>query len=349
MGDPRATIAKRELSVLRREKTIVLALLIQLFIAAFSSFLVVGLVSLYDPGSVEGYTVDVAVTGDAQDDLLRVMDDRRGIRGTAYPSETAALDAFDRQRVDAVLDTEMVDGRVAVTAVAPESNIRTTLVVVQLRDALRAFERAERTDRAEFLDAAPLELPPEAQTSPYFGFTYTVLIPLLLFLPVFISGSIAVDSITEEFDRGTLELLRVAPVALTDIVDGKLAAAAVLAPAQASLWILLLRFNGTQVHNVGLLLLLVAGFTLLLVSVAIAIALLTPDRRSAQLVYSLGVLLLFGGTALLPWNPANAVARLAIDSVETEVLVVVAVYTALAVVGYAGVRRITMYVDETSL
>ena len=349
MSDPRLTIAKRELSVLRKEKTIVLALLIQLFIAAFSSFLVVGLVSLYDPASVDGYTVEVAVTGDAQDDLLAVTDDQRSIRGVGYPDESAAMDAFDQRRVDAVLATEVVDDRVRVAAVAPDSNVRTTLVVVQLRDALRAFERAERADRAASLDTTPLELPPEATTSPYFGFTYTVLIPLLLFLPVFISGSIAVDSITEEFDRGTLELLRVAPVSLVDIVDGKLAAAAVLAPVQAALWILLLRFNGTQVSNVALLLVLVAAFSLLVVSVAVAIALTTPDRRSAQLVYSLSVLLLFGGTALLPWNPANAIARLAIDSVGTDVLAVVVAYTVLAVVGYAGVRRLTHRVDETSL
>ena len=46
MADPRLTIARRELQTLRSEKTIVLALLIQLFIAAFSSFLVVGLPDL---------------------------------------------------------------------------------------------------------------------------------------------------------------------------------------------------------------------------------------------------------------------------------------------------------------
>jgi len=48
--DSRLTIAGRELSGLRAEKTILLAIAIQLFIAAFSSFLVVGLVSMYDPG-----------------------------------------------------------------------------------------------------------------------------------------------------------------------------------------------------------------------------------------------------------------------------------------------------------
>ena len=63
LSSPRATIARRDLASLRSEKTIVLALLIQLFIAAFSSFLVVGLTSLYDPGSVQGGGVDVGVSG----------------------------------------------------------------------------------------------------------------------------------------------------------------------------------------------------------------------------------------------------------------------------------------------
>jgi len=64
--DSRLTIAGRELSGLRAEKTILLAIAIQLFIAAFSSFLVVGLVSMmYDPGSLGGAEVEVAGAGDA--------------------------------------------------------------------------------------------------------------------------------------------------------------------------------------------------------------------------------------------------------------------------------------------
>jgi len=60
----RAAIARRELGSLSREKTIVLALLIQLVIAAFSSFLVVGLASLYEPGAAEDDVV-VDVPGGA--------------------------------------------------------------------------------------------------------------------------------------------------------------------------------------------------------------------------------------------------------------------------------------------
>ncbi|MGM0590247.1 MAG: ABC transporter permease [Halobacteriota archaeon] len=344
MADPRLVIARREWQVLTAEKTIVLALLIQLFVAAFSSFLVVGLVSLYDPASVDGYQVEVAVTGEAREELLATVDAESGIRGVPYESSNEAMSAFEIGRVDAVLAATHRGDRIHVSAAAPDENIRTTLVVVQVRDALRAFERAERDRRAAFLSSTTLGLPPEVRTSPYYGFTYTVLIPLLLFLPVFISGSLTVDSLTEEFDRGTLELLQVAPVSLTDIVDGKLVASTVLAPAQAGLWVLLLRANGTTVDHPWLLLVMVAALAVLVCSLGATIALLAPDRRAAQFLYSVGVLAGFGALALLPGNPANVAARLAVDSAGRGAVVVLG-YTVFAVGSYLAVRWLVARID----
>ena len=339
MADPRLTIARRELATLRSEKTIVLALLIQLFIAAFSSFLVVGLVSLYDPGSVDGFQTEVAVTGDASDDLLRVADEQSAVTGAAYASQTAARAAFERGEVDAVLLADRRAGRVFVSATVPDGNVRTTIIVVQLRDALSTFERVEREDRSASLSATPLDLPPQSDASPYYGFSYTVLLPLLCFLPVFISGSMTVDSLTEEVERGTLELLRVAPVTTVDIVDGKVWAAAGLAPAQAGLWIALLDLNGTSVRHPVAVLVVVAALSLLVVTLGATIALLSPDRRAAQFLYSVGVLVAFGGATLLPMNPVNSVARLAVDSVGPTYPLLVAGYVALGVVAYVALRR----------
>ena len=339
MGDPRLTIARRELATLRSEKTIVLALLIQLFIAAFSSFLVVGLVSLYDPGSVEGYETTVGVTGDAADDLLRVVDEEPSMAGTAYDSQAAARTAFRNGEVDAVLLADRRAGRVFVTATVPDGSVRTTVIVVQLRDALSTFERTERDARASFLSSTPLDLPPRAGSTPYYGFSYTVLLPLLCFLPVFISGSMVVDSVTEEVDRGTLELLRVAPVSTVDIVDGKVWAAAALAPAQAGLWLALLDFNGTTVRHPLALLVVVAALALLVGTLGATIALLSPDRRAAQFLYAVGVLVAFGGSTLLPYSPVNTVARLAVDSVGATYPLLVAGYVALGVAAYVLLRR----------
>ena len=42
----------REMKALRKEKTIVFAILIQLFIASFSSVILLGIMVYYDPGSI---------------------------------------------------------------------------------------------------------------------------------------------------------------------------------------------------------------------------------------------------------------------------------------------------------
>jgi ABC-type Na+ efflux pump permease subunit len=342
LRDPRLVLARREVRSLRAEKTIVLALLIQVFVAAFSSFLVVGLVSLYDPGSVQGYQVEVGVVGgdDATRDLEAIVDETEGLTTRSYADAGAARTDFDQRQLDAVVRAERTGGRTTVTALVPDSDVRTTLVVVQLRDALRAFERSERVDRASFLDERPLALPPEGDASPYYGFTYTVLLPLLLFLPVFIGGSVAVDSITEERERGTLELLRAAPLSPADVVDGKALAAAGLAPVQAALWVGLLELNGTSVANLPLLVVLVAALATVVVTLAAALALLTAERRVAQLTYSLGTLVLFGATTLHDDGPVGLAARLALDSTDSTAPLVVGGYVVAAAAGYAGLRAL---------
>ncbi|WP_199897069.1 hypothetical protein [Halarchaeum acidiphilum] len=100
--DSRLVLARRELASLRREKTIVLALAIQLFVAAFSSVLVVGLVSLYAPGSAGGaLAVTVGVTGDAGGDLAPVVDEGDALHAIRYDSAAAARSGFRHGEVDA--------------------------------------------------------------------------------------------------------------------------------------------------------------------------------------------------------------------------------------------------------
>ncbi len=349
LGDRRLTIAKRELWVLGREKTIVLALVIQLFVAGFSGFLVVGLVSLYDPGSVDGYQIDVAVTGEATDELLAALDERDAVSGTSYDDPAAAFGAFEDRQVQAVFETTNQDGRIAVVLTAPEGSIETTLVVSESQEILRALERQQRAERSAFLTNSPLWLPSDSGGNPYFDFTYTILLPLLVFLPVFISGSLTVDSITEEVDRGTLELLRVAPVSMTAIVDGKALAMIAIAPVQAMAWLVLLTFNGVGVANGGWIFVLVTALTTIVVAMAVAIALLAPDRRSAQLLFSIAVLVFFAGVSVLPGGPANTAALLAIDSATAGTNAVVVIYALLAGVFAVGVRRLAGRVDPSTL
>ena len=185
--DTRITIAGREITALSREKTIVLALLIQLFIAAFSSFLVVGLTSLYDPGAVEG-EIEIAVSGEQQDELLRAAEQRDTIEMTAYEDSAAARQAYENGEVDAVITARNLEtergNRIAVDATVPAEGFGSTIVVVQIRQVLFELERNERTQRLAYLDFEPVNMPEEQEDTSgftqYFTFTYTILIPLLL-------------------------------------------------------------------------------------------------------------------------------------------------------------------------
>ena len=346
------TIARRELSALSREKTIVLALLIQLVIAGFSSFLVVGLTSLYDPGGVQGDGITVGISGDTEETLLETARESNDVEAERYGSFGAALSAFDEGEVDAVVTGRPDPGeqgtRIRVRAIAPAEDLRTTLIVVSLRSYLSDVEESERVARADNLEFSPLEVPPEAGGS-FFGFTYTILLPLLLFLPPFLSGSIAVDSVTEELERGTLELLRVTPVSLVEIIDGKAGAMMLLAPLQALLWVGLLQFNGFAVGNVVALIGFVAGITAVTVAIGVGLALLTGTRRQAQLLYSVLVLALFGIAVVAPQHPAATVALLAADSPTPLTYAHVAVVAGLGVGLYALVRRWVRGLDPATL
>jgi ABC-2 type transport system permease protein len=343
-NDVRVAIARRDIASLSREKTIVLALLIQLFIAAFSSFLVVGLTSLYDPGSVESGELTFGISGEARDELDRASRAAE-INTEVYPSQEAALDAFQRGEVVGVLDGEYSGGTISVTASVPAESVRSTVTVVKARDTLEELERDERVRRSAYLTTQPIPLPEEASASPYFGFTYTILVPLLLFLPPFISGSVTVDTITEEIERGTLELLRVAPVSLTDIVDGKALGMALLAPAQALLWIGLMSVNGIAIQNVLPLLALVSAISLVVVVLGTVLALALGERRQAQLLYSIIALGLFGAAALLPEHPATVAAKLAVGSETSITSGTVLALSVLAVVLYAATRRYVGSID----
>jgi ABC-type Na+ efflux pump permease subunit len=345
-SDPRLVVARRELRSLSAEKTIVLALLIQVFIAAFSSFLVVGLVSLSDPAASE-VGVTIGVTGNATAVVTPIADDRPGVTVERFDDVDTAREAFRGRSVDAIVRvTREPSGRVEASATVPDGSLRTAQIVAQVREVLGAVERTLRARFAASLTQRPVPVPDSVGGSPYFGFTYTLLVPLLLFLPVFISGSIGVDTLAEEIERGTLTLLRVAPLDATDIVEGKLLAAVGIAPAQALVWMLLLQLNGTAVANVPVLLALVTGLAAALVATGAGLAIVLPDRQQAQFAYSVTVLVGLGtATLLLPEHPTNTVARLAVGSASTTSYVAAAGYVALGVVGVLVMRRLAGRLD----
>ncbi len=336
----RWAIARREIAGVLRERTILLAVVIQVFVAGFSSFLVVGLSALVDPDALPP-GVDPVIAVNASSDVGRFLD-ARGLVTRPEPSDEAAERAFRDGRADAALlaeDEGEPSRPVRLRLLLPDGDFRATLTLVEVKTALEEFERALRAERSDRVAFEPLVVDSPAKTSS-FAFVYSLLVPLLVFLPVVLAGALTADSLTEEVQRGTLPLLLASPATPADVVEGKLVANVLVAPALGAAWFLLLAANGLAVPVVGgaLVLVLATAMSFLMGLLACGIALATRERNTAHVVYAAALFLLLTASLALPTSPANAVALLAAGSPSPGAHALVAASVAASVAGWLGLR-----------
>jgi len=341
----RKIIVKKELKSLMFEKTLVLAIIVQLFIASFSSLLVIGLASFFDPSALDRYNSPRSNVGIVGTGELKQFIEKGHIRPFNYDNLSSAVSDFYNNRIDAiiVIPKEMANGSelIQIVTYLPKSDIKGTFAMLQLKKPLENYEAFAQDIRSSRLGFQPIRLTVDRsprKTSTYFEFIYGILIPLLVFTPVFISGGMIIDMLTEEYERKTLDLLLVSPMSFSEILDGKMITAIIIVPAQAFLWLLLVTINGVVVHNIGLLLLLCAIVAAIVVILGAVIAVRFKKRMVSQYLYSLVLIMMFLVGYLFANSPFNLATRLSAGSVGVEVLVYFAAYAAVAFGLYVGVK-----------
>ena len=348
---PRWVIAQRELAGVFKERTILLAVVIQVIVAGFSSFLVVGLSALVDPEAFPaGGRATIVVDRDTTNDTLLVGHLREaGLdvvpigseRAFAGSSDVDVWDVYTRGLANGALfsDPPRADGLRNLTLVLPEGDIRTTLTLTQVKRALESYERDLREQQAHRLAFDPVYVEQEAKAGS-FGFVYSLLIPLLVFLPVVLAGALCADSITEEVQRKTLPILLSSPATPADVIEGKLLANCAVAPLLAAAWFVLLALNGLPVGPLGALgiLVLATALSYLLGLLACAIALMTRDRNKAHVTYASAMFLLLGLSLAMPVSPVNGVALLAAGSAHPGVWAMLATLVGIAAAGGLALR-----------
>ncbi len=145
-------IARKEFRGLFNERTILLAVLLQLFIALFSSFLMVGLTSMYDPSSLSKYSryrYNIAYTGNdsAVMDYLQTSPDFRVYR-MELSSAVASLKERKLAAVVYVPDT-LPDAQdpVKITLYSLQNDLQSAIVDVKLKDIFLRYEKDLRVIR----------------------------------------------------------------------------------------------------------------------------------------------------------------------------------------------------------
>jgi ABC-2 type transport system permease protein len=303
-------LVKRELRAVARERTIGIAIVIQLFIASFSSALLIGLLSLYDPDSMGVYArvnLGIGFIGAPNNPLIGLLRDR-DLRVLPFISVSEAQNAFGRNSVDAiVVAPEPVNGIGELQLYLPRAELRASLIWAVLQDPFKRYENVLRAQNGITVRYANLRgLPPTT-----FEYIYSVILPLLMFFPAFVAGSMVVDSLSEEIEHNTLETLLSAPVSLNTVVGSKISAALIVAALQCIAWLGLLRLNRIAVENTPLVLLLALIVAGIIATASAFIAVVFKNREQGQFIYSLFILLGTSGSYLLDASPLKTLTRLA--------------------------------------
>ncbi|MFH0966251.1 MAG: ABC transporter permease subunit [Methanobacteriota archaeon] len=314
-------IAKKELHGLASEKTILLAILLQLFIAMFSSFLMVGLSAMYDPsayGRVSGVQYGVAVAGN--DTILPGLLKESPSFVPYQMDLSVALAALKERKLAAVIwvSGTLPDEKdpVTLTLYTIKNDIQSAVIEVKIKEVLLKYEDILRDVRSKRITSQPVPLTSlrPGTVNTFYEFIYGLLIPLLLFMPAIISAGLVIDLITEEYQQQTLDTLRTTPAALIEIVGGKLLACLILIPIESGLWLALLTLNGIKIASLPEILLQVTFTSAALILIAAVIALHYLDRTKAQFIFSTAAVILLLLALAFPNNPLNLIALLASGS-----------------------------------
>ncbi|MDG6257509.1 MAG: ABC transporter permease [Methanomicrobiaceae archaeon] len=320
-----ALIARKELRGLARERTIVFAVLLQLFIAMFSSFLMVGLATLYDPDAVAGFSSTRYAVGYAGSDsaLRELLEAGRDFR--VYPMDlSTAVAALKERTLNAVIWVPATPPDAAepvtITLYTVQNDIQASVVTVKIKGVLVDYEQELRAVRADRLTEQPVAVavPASAGGENFYEFVFGLLIPLLVFMPAIISAALIIDLICEEYQHGTLETLMATPVTFGAMLWGKVAACLALVPVQAGAWLLLLAANGIAVENAVPILLHVTAGSLALILIGALCALHYRERTAAQFIFSTGIVVVVLVVLALPANPLNLIVLLAIGAIGAE-------------------------------
>ena len=323
----------RELKLLRKEKTILFAILIQMFIASFSSIILLGIMVYYDPGSIgqnATASINVGVIGNTNSQFVTYLQDRRHHVYT-FDDTPQAERAFKAGYLDAIAYLPPEDnGAVEMKLVLPDMDAQATLVLMLLKEPMERYENYLREKEGVIVRYHDVQGKPFST----YEFLYTIIMPILMFFPAFIAGSMVIDSISEEIENKTLDTLLTAPVSINWVTGSKIVASIVVGVFQCILWVVLLGFNGFSIQNVGMVLLLSAMVTAIVSMIALMVSLVFRDRERSQFIYSLVILVMFSMAYLINPSPFALVARLAtgdpyVGAVQLIFYVVAAVVLAL--------------------
>lgn len=335
-------IVKKELKSVMKEKTIVLAIVIQLLIASLSSVILVGLISYYDPGSIgqnANIHLTVGVVGDTNSQFVQYLQDS-GFNTRTYKSVDVATAGMEAGRLDTVVYIpDEGQGVVNMQLYLPRSDSKSTVITMMMKTPLEKYENYLRDRAGVHVNYTDMS----GKSSTTYEFLYSLIVPMLMLFPAFIAGSMIIDSISEEVENKTLDTLLTSPASLNTILGGKIVAAVSLSAVQCVMWWLLLSLNRLYIQNVALVLLLAFIISSFVTFGSALVSMYFKDRERSQFAYSVLLMTAAGASMFFNPSPISLMARLAMNDVHVgliDVLLFALPLLALIAIFFLSAKRL---------
>src|SRR5690349_14389703 len=143
---PFMAVVKKELWSVYRDRTILIAVLIQLFIASFSSGLLLGVLSLYDPDTIMASgraQIRIGLVGPAGNPLETLMLES-GVQVFPYATLAEEKSAFYQNVVNAVVlippDTGVAGNTAEIKLYLPDSDAVSSVIRMVIQGPLKQYE-----------------------------------------------------------------------------------------------------------------------------------------------------------------------------------------------------------------
>ncbi|AKG91685.1 ABC-2 family transporter protein [Geoglobus ahangari] len=305
----------KDLRLIGRERTIMSAMAILVFIASFSSIITFGLLVLYKPDFVTVSGVEIGIAGDCP--ILKTVAD-----GKNYRTLDDALKDFYAGEIGAIiyLPNENLSATNFVTVFLPKDEITGIVASSKVKDTLKDYQRKMREIRGlpgddgfRFVSPDFRRVEVKEGSSITFRFIYAVLIPLLVITTAIISGGLVVDLISEEHETRTLEVVLSTPMSFTEFISAKVVVSLTVSATLTLVWMILLWVN-IGLSNPLLILLPSLSFSMIFASLGVAVTSILKDRERSQLVFSLIAISLVTASFTTPSMMAGVVARVSAGS-----------------------------------
>ncbi len=304
-------IAKKDLRALSKEKTIILAILLVLAISSLSKIVAMGLTILYSPSVQSNIHIGLVGKAEVFESVTPCV---------RYKNLDSAIKALKNNEIDVVLlINENAKGRSYVDAFIPENDIKAIKVIPALRKILIEYQDRLRAEKGipviniKAYDGRRYVDIPEG-FSLQFEIIYLVLIPLMAILTAVISGIYIIDILSEEIERGTIDVL-LCCIDAKDIVAGKVLSTLFLAAILTLFWIAGLIANKIEI-NAALTFLASFSIYIPVISAALLTVVRFKKRAEAQFVFSVIMIPLI----FLLLSPLISIAKASLSEIDRAML-----------------------------